>query len=196
MRYALLGDIHSSIEDLKKVRLHIKQIAPDAKLIGTGDLFECTISKKDMNDKKFTCLKDVMLIPDGFTELLTFPSVSGNQEERILHITASDNPLRQTLSALPERLEIEHAEVIHGHQWKWGGDPFALIQEEVNSALTFYGHSHHSMLKVDGKNIDIDFVIPYDVYNKQVIVNVGSVVSHQEWVLYDSEKRTVTFMKA
>ena len=25
-----------------------------------------------------------MLIPEGFPELLTFPSVSGNQEERIL----------------------------------------------------------------------------------------------------------------
>lgn len=195
MRYALLGDIHSSIEDLEKVCLHITQMAPDAKLIGTGDLYECTVSKKDITDKKFNCLEDVMLKPEGFTELLTFPSVFGNQEERILYITSDDDPIRQSLADLPERMKIDYAEVIHGHQWKWGGNPFALIEEDVHSDLTFYGHSHHSALKVDEEKVDINFGFPYDVKNKQVIVNVGSVVFHKEWVLYDSAERTVTFMK-
>ena len=34
-----------------------------------------------------------MLIPEGFPELLTFFSVSGNQEERILLITETEDPL-------------------------------------------------------------------------------------------------------
>lgn len=46
MRYALLGDLHSSIEDTKAVLQHIQEIAPDSKIIGLGDLFECTIGKK------------------------------------------------------------------------------------------------------------------------------------------------------
>ena len=38
-----------------------------------------------------------MIIPEGFPELLTFPSVRGNQEERILLITETDDPLREKL---------------------------------------------------------------------------------------------------
>ena len=48
-----------------------------------------------------------MLIPKGFTELLKFPSVRGNQEERIIYITETDEPLRKSLIAMPEVIEIE-----------------------------------------------------------------------------------------
>jgi len=37
MHYALLGDIHSSKEDLEKVLADISEKAPTAKLIGTRD---------------------------------------------------------------------------------------------------------------------------------------------------------------
>ena len=87
MYYALLGDIHSSKEDLEKVLADINEKFPEAIRVGTGDLFECTISKKKITDKKFANLADVMIIPEGFVELLTFQSVSGNQEDRILMIT-------------------------------------------------------------------------------------------------------------
>ena len=66
MHYALLGDIHSSKEDLEKVLADISEKAPEAVRVGTGDLFECTISKKNITDKKFTKLEDVMIIPEGF----------------------------------------------------------------------------------------------------------------------------------
>lgn len=46
MLYALLGDLHSNIEDTKAVLTHIQQTAKEAKIIGLGDLYECTISKK------------------------------------------------------------------------------------------------------------------------------------------------------
>ena len=75
MYYALFGDIHSSKEDLEKVLTDITEKAPEAISVGTGDLFECTISKRDITDKKFRVLEEVMLIPEGFPELLTFFSV-------------------------------------------------------------------------------------------------------------------------
>ena len=74
MQYAILGDIHSSKEDLEAVLNDISVKAPTATCVGTGDLYECIISKKDISDKKFNFLEEVMLIPEGFTELLTFPS--------------------------------------------------------------------------------------------------------------------------
>lgn len=46
MLYALLGDLHSNIEDTKAVLAHIQQTAEEAKIIGLGDLYECTVSKK------------------------------------------------------------------------------------------------------------------------------------------------------
>lgn len=202
MKYAIIGDIHSSKEDLEKVLSHIKEIASDAKIIGTGDLFECTVSKKDITDQKFTALSEVMLNPEGFVELLTFPTVFGNQEERILHITESKEPVRAWIEALPETLEIRGAEVIHGHQWKWGGNPWALQEEHQNERITFYGHSHTSMLSVNGKWQDIDFNIPYELGDGEVLVNVGAVVGACEWVLYEEtesstkKSKFVTFLCA
>lgn len=196
MQYAILGDIHSSKDDLENVLAHISDKAAKATVIGTGDLFECTISKKDIKVQKFTRLKDVMLNPKGFTELLTFPSVEGNQEERILLITDTDDPLREQISSMPEKIELKNAEVIHGHQWKWGGEPWALLQAEVGNLLVFYGHSHHSALSLNGVKQQIDFGTPYSLDGNEVLVNVGAVISDREWVLYDSAENKVTFMKA
>ena len=196
MRYALLGDIHSSKDDLEKVLNHIGEVAIEATMIGTGDLYECTISKKDITDVKFTNLDQVMLIPKGFTELLNFPSVRGNQEERIIYITETKEPLRNSIDAMPEVIELEKGQVIHGHQWEWGGEPWSLLQANVESSLVFYGHSHRSSLTIDSVNQQIDFGIPYTLTGENVLVNVGSVVDNREWVIYDSVENTVTFMKS
>lgn len=196
MKYALIGDIHSSIEDLDKVLVHIQQIAPDAMLIGTGDIFECTISKKDITDQKFTQLSNVLLNPEGFESRLTFPTVKGNQEERIIQITQSDEPLREKLVNMPETITIEDAEVIHGHQWKWGGEPWALIEAEVKTSLVFYGHSHTSILTINGIQQEINWNTSFDVHGENVLVNVGAVIGEREWVFYDVTRQTVTFYKA
>ena len=196
MKYAILGDIHSAKEDLEKVLADIVVKSPEAIRIGTGDLFECTISKRDITDKKFGSLEEVMLIPEGFPALLTFPSVRGNQEERILLITETKDPLREKIANLPETLEVGNAEIIHGHQWKWGGEPWALIHAEVNWSLVFYGHSHTSAMSRNGVHEAIEFGVPYSVAKGDALVNVGAVVVDCEWVLYDSAANTVTFMKA
>lgn len=196
MYYALLGDIHSSKEDLEKVLADISEKSPEAVRVGTGDLFECTISKKDITDKKYTQLEDVMIIPEGFTDLLTFLSVSGNQEDRILMITETNDPLREKLSTMPETFEIANATIIHGHQWEWGSEPWAHEVVELSKSPVFYGHSHISRLSRNGINEEIEFGVPYDVNGKKVLVNVGAVVNNCEWVLYDLLDNTVTFMRA
>lgn len=196
MHYALFGDIHSSKKDLEEVLAHISNISPEAVLIGTGDVFECTISKKDITDKKFCQLEEVMILPEGFTELLTFPSIKGNQEERILFITETNDPFRDKIMAMPETYPIGDAKVIHGHQWQWGGAPWALIEAAIESPLVFYGHSHRSELRIDGAQQDIEFGIPYSsVGDAQILVNVGAVIGDREWVLYDASANRVTFMK-
>lgn len=197
MQYAIVGDIHSSKGDLEDVLSHIKERAPEAVLIGTGDLFECTISKRYVNERTYSTLEEVMILPEGFDELLNFPSVKGNQEERILLITETDDPLLKMLSAMPEKIELDAAEVIHGHQWKWGGEPWSLLEADVSKGLTFYGHSHRSGLLRSGSEEEaVLFDHPYDVRGGQTLVNVGAVVSDKEWVLYDNMENTVTFMKA
>ena len=169
----------------------------EAILIGTGDLFECTISKRNVNERKYDSLEEVMLLPEGFVELLTFPSVKGNQEERILLITETDDPLYGILLAMPEKIALGEAELIHGHQWKWGGEPWSLLEPEVTKSLTFYGHSHRSALRRNGHEEEaVLFDHPYDVKDGQTLVNVGAVVSDKEWVLYDDMSDTVTFFKA
>lgn len=196
LKYAILGDIHSAKEDLEKVLADIIEKSPEAIRIGTGDLFECIISKKDITDEKFKSLEEVMLIPEGFPALLTFPSVRGNQEERILMITETEDPLRDKIARIPETLEVGNAEIIHGHQWEWGGEPWALIHAEVNQSPVFYGHSHASAISRNDIHEVIEFGVPYSTDGENILVNVGAVVADCEWVLYDSTANTVTFMKA
>ena len=196
MKYAILGDIHSAKQDLERVFADIIEKSPEAIRIGTGDLFECIISKKDITDKKFKNLEEIMLIPEGFPELLTFPSVRGNQEERILMISETEDSLREKIARLPETIEVGNAEIIHGHQWEWGGEPWALIHAEVNRSPVFYGHSHTSAMSRNGIHEVIEFGVPYSTDGGHTLVNVGAVVVDCEWVLYDSTENTVTFMKA
>ncbi|MGM9920496.1 MAG: metallophosphoesterase family protein [Bhargavaea sp.] len=196
MRYALLGDIHSSVEDLKDVLNDIQKYAPDAELIGTGDLFECIISKKRAPFERFSRLEDVMLFSDELIGMLTFPSVRGNQEERIAQITESDEPLLQRIRMMEERIGIgKTAIVIHGHQWEWGGDPWMPVFPETGPDLIFYGHSHDSGLSINNQVEEIGFGVPYDVTKGRTFVNVGAVVGDRNWLLYDSTAGTVIFKK-
>lgn len=196
MKYALLGDIHSSKEDLEAVLADIDAKAPEAIRVGTGDLFECTISKKDVKGQTYSNMEDVMLLPEGFAELLTFLSVRGNQEERILQLTETNDALREKLLTMPETFSIGESEIIHGHQWQWGGEPWALIQADVRQSPVFYGHSHQSGLSRNGLDVPVEYGVPYPVGGEQVLVNVGAVIHDREWVSYDMENQTVSFMKA
>lgn len=196
MKYALIGDVHSSIEDLQKVLAQIEREVSEAIIIGTGDLFECTISKKDITDKKFTNLSDVLINDDNFSEVLTFPSVAGNQEERILLITETADPLRQWVAELPETMTIDGATVIHGHQWTWGGTPWSLQKSQTDDRLVFYGHSHTSGMFRNGVLEEISFDEWIDVKEGQILVNVGSVIGHREWLVYDATLQKIMFKRA
>jgi len=190
MLYALLGDLHSNIEDTKAVLTHIQQTAKEAKIIGLGDLYECTISKKKAQTMSGLSLQRAAIVESKFEELLTFPSIRGNQEERITQVTGIER-----FRALPETMEIDGATLIHGHQFKWSvsWQPTFL---SFQKPLFFFGHSHESGLYHQQKKlpIRIRYGQPIVLQDKQYGVNVGSVVDHCEWCLYDSEKRTVTFM--
>lgn len=194
MKYALVSDIHSSIGDLKKVLSQIARLAPDAEVTGLGDLFECTISKKRLDGTKFANLTDVLLNPPGFEELLTFHSIRGNQEERIAIVSDSDEPLLDRIASLPERTTIDGALLIHGHQWPYNEQPPEEITDGV--PLLFHGHTHRSAWSLGGLIQPVEFSRPILLPETPAVVNVGSVIDHREWLLYDADSRTITFMKA
>lgn len=196
MRYALLGDIHSSITDLETVLLHITEFAPDAHLIGLGDLFECVIGKKRAKNEQFTQLSDVMIRPNGFENILSFPTVKGNQEQRIVDITSTNEGLYKLLEKLPETIELPGAVVTHGHQWEWGGDPWKPIIPSFEDKIVFYGHSHRAGVMERFESISFTYNDPVKLPHLNFQVNVGSVINHGEWLLYDTELNTITFMKA
>lgn len=192
MKYALIGDIHSSIDDLKAVLAQIETFQPPLKIIGMGDLYECLIGKKKVHTLTAPLsLTEAQLNPAGFEDWLTFPSIRGNQEERIMR--ATDQSL---FNNLPERVDIEGATLIHGHQFQWDRDWIPQLDFEATEPLIFFGHTHYSFLYRKGKRKPITFGEPIALKKKHYGINVGSVVDHREWVLYDAAARTVTFMKA
>ena len=192
MIYALLGDLHSTIEDTKAVLAHIQQTANDAVIIGLGDLYECTVSKKSAKTMTNLPLHKTAVIEEEFENLLTFPSIRGNQEERITYITGIER-----FAKLPEIIEIEGATLIHGHQFQWDIHWQPTIPPFTKQFL-FFGHSHESGLYQNNKKlpIPIQFGKTLTIKNQQYAVNVGSVVVHREWCLYDSANQTITFMRA
>ncbi|KOS71521.1 phosphoesterase [Lysinibacillus contaminans] len=192
MIYALLGDLHSSMEDTKAVLTHIQQTASDAEIIGLGDLYECTVSKKKAKNVTDLPLQKAAVVEEGFEKLLTFPSIRGNQEERITSVTGIDR-----FTTLPETIEIDGATLMHGHQFQWNIN-WQPTFPAFKKKLLFFGHSHESGLYHKNKKlpIHITFGKPIALQEKQYGVNVGSVVSHREWCLYDSNNQTITFMCA
>lgn len=192
MLYALLGDLHSNIEDTRTVLAHIQQTAEEARIIGLGDLYECTISKKKAQKLSGLPLQKAAIVEHEFEKLLTFPSIRGNQEERITQVTGIHR-----FQALPETMEIDGAMLMHGHQFKWSVS-WKPTFPSFQKSLLFFGHSHESGLYHQQKKlpIRIRYGQPITLQNKQYGVNVGSVVDHKEWCLYDSKARTITFMRA
>lgn len=192
MKYALIGDIHSSIDDLQAVFHQIQTITDTPTIIGMGDLYECKIGKK-----KVAKLTALLPLPDAqknsahFESLLTFPSIRGNQEERIMRATGLS-----LYHHLPLVMTIEGARLIHGHQFEWSADWQPLTTHLPDDTLVFFGHSHDSVLYRKKKPRPFTFGEPIPLENKKYGINVGSVVDNREWVLYDSSARTVTFMKA
>ncbi|WP_040758154.1 metallophosphoesterase family protein [Sporosarcina newyorkensis] len=196
MQYALLGDIHSSIEDLKAVLGQISIEASRAEIIGLGDLYECTVSKKDLRGQIYSSVDEVIKHPEGFDQLLTFPSVYGNQEERILLLTEHAEPLRDYLHNLPETLSAGEAVIIHGHQWNPDGKTAWLNMQIPDKPIVFHGHTHRSGYTRDQQEMLISGRGKISLSGKRNIVNVGAVVGSREWVLFNAEERTVRFMRA
>lgn len=194
MRYAFLGDLHSSISDTKAVLQHIQVLAPDALVTGLGDLYECTIGKKKASTILNAPLKAAAIIEEDFEKLLTFPSIRGNQEERITSVTGIER-----FAALPERLVFGDATLIHGHQIDWGKnwEPENTASLEIDTSLVFFGHSHKSGLYKEYRKVfdPIRFGNEIKLQMNNYWINVGSVVVNREWCLYDSTHRTIRFMK-
>ena len=190
MKYALLGDLHSSVKDTKAVLAHIKQNAPDAKIIGLSDLYDCNIGKREAEATRYVPMKKAAHRPKEFAKLLTFPSVRGNQEERIMLVTG-----RNDFKHLPEKIIIEGAVIMHGHQWKWTKGWLPVLPK-INPPLLFFGHSHEAGLYRKKKRLRIEYGKPTLLKKKRYGINAGAVWGSRQWVLYDAKARTVTFMKA
>lgn len=192
MKYALIGDIHSNILDLNAVLQQINDLPYDVSVVGMGDLFECLIGKKAVKAlTKPLPISTVQQNPDGFECLLTFPSIRGNQEERIMRATQTSQFIK-----LPETIQIEGATLIHGHQFKWSKKWIPNYEPFLDEALLFFGHSHDSALYHKQKQVEFTFGQPIFLTKKKYGINVGSVVDHREWVLYDTDEKCITFMKA
>ena len=190
LQYAILGDLHSHYKNTKKVLSHISTVAPTAEIIGLGDLFECTISKKKAQITRNAKLKDAAIIEEKFLNLLTFPSIIGNQEERIALVTGDQRFLQYELEK-----KIDHATLIHGHQFNWD-ESFQPTFPAIKTPLLFFGHSHEAAIYADGVRQKVPYNIPLAIGQKSYQINVGAVVDNKEWCLYDSDAMTVTFMHA
>ena len=192
VKYAIIGDLHSAVDETKAVLKDVKKLGLEQHIIGLGDLFECKIGKRKLTllTEKLP-LKEAAIYKKSFEKLLTFPSVIGNQEERIALVTGDKRFLNY-----PSTIQLEHATIMHGHQFDYTED-FELITPLFESKVLFFGHSHRSALYINDKRNTIEFDKPYSLqqYN-QIIVNVGSVVDNLEWCIYDSDALTVTFKKS
>lgn len=189
MKYALIGDLHSHTKRTKKVLQHIKDTAPEAQIIGLGDLFECTIGKKKAEETRNLPIEQAAIISEKFIELLTFPSIIGNQEERIALVTGEKRFLQYE-----DKMLIEGATLMHGHQFEWD-EHFEPTFPQHETPLLFFGHSHRAAIYVNGQRTPVPYNIPLQLHDKSYQINVGAVVENKEWCLYDSTNKTVTFLK-
>ncbi|WP_332646142.1 metallophosphoesterase family protein [Lysinibacillus sp. 54212] len=190
LQYALLGDLHSHYKNTKAVLQHIKEIHPNAEIIGLGDLFECIIGKRKAESIRGAKLHEAAKLSDKFLQLLTFSSVIGNQEERIAMVTG----LQQFLN-YEGQIVIDGATIMHGHQFLWD-EHFEPTFPEVHTPLLFFGHSHRAAIYIDGVRTAIRYNEEIYVGDRSYAINVGAVVESRDWCLYDSEKMSVTFYQA
>ncbi|OCS91380.1 metallophosphoesterase family protein [Caryophanon latum] len=190
MQIAIISDLHSNTKALKKVLRHIRDVAPQAPIVCLGDLYECTVSKKKAAFIRDMSLQDAAITSQKFEQHLQFLTVRGNQEERIAKVTG----LAQ-FTSYPETIEIDNALFIHGHQFSWTPEWTAIFPKYAHEII-FFGHSHQAAYYVDGERHVVKHGTTITVEKKQLFINVGSVVDHYEWALYDTGIKTVTFQKA
>lgn len=192
MQYALLGDLHSHYHNTKAVLKHIKETAPNAQIIGLGDLFECKIGKKKLKSlTNYLQLKEAAVFQKKFTKLLTFPSIIGNQEERIAHVTG-----KKEFLLYEEKILIERATLLHGHQFGWN-EKFEPSFPLYDTPLLFFGHSHRAAIYIKNVRTTVEYNQPIHVGDGHTYeINVGAVVESRDWCLYDSDQMTVTFFQA
>ncbi len=158
MKFAIIVDLHSAIDDTKVVLKDIRKLGLEQHIIGLGDLFECKIGKRKLallTEK--VPLKEAAIYKKLFKELLTFPSVIGNQEERIALVTGDGQFLHY-----PSTIELPHATIMHGHQFDYT-EEFDLIIPTFESKILFFGHSHRSALYINGKRNQIEFDKTYSL---------------------------------
>ena len=195
MKYAIFGDLHSNIDDTKAVLRHINQVEPKALKVCLGDIYECTISSKMASSVSNLSLEECAIVTEEFEELITFPSVKGNQEERIKQVSGINR-----FEQLPDNIIIEGATLIHGHQIIWGDDmSITDIPYKVDTPILFFGHIHRSRIFVgeDTKlQLDFNFGEEFKLDNERYWINVGPVWVDRVWCLYDSTNRTITFMNS
>lgn len=189
LKYAIFGDLHSHKKHTELVLQHIQEVAPDAALFALGDLYECIIGKRKALTARNIPLKEAAIIKKEFERLLTFPSVIGNQEERIALVTGS-----QYFLQYEEKLYIENAMLIHGHQFEWN-EQFEPTFPQFNTPLVFFGHSHRAAIYIDSTRTAVPYHQPLFIGDRHYVINVGAVVETLDWCLYDSEAMTVTFMR-
>lgn len=190
MYIAIISDLHSHTKALKKVLQHIEQVAPHAPIVCLGDLYECTVGKKKAEYARNVPLEQAAIMSEKFSKMLRFLTVRGNQEERIATVTG----LPQFM-AYPETIEIDKALFIHGHQFGWTPEWTAIFPPYTHDVI-FFGHSHQAAFYQQGERHVVKPNTTVSLTEEQLFINVGSVVDHHEWVLYDTAKKTVTFHKA
>lgn len=191
MQIAIISDLHSHTKALKKVLQHIECVAPAAPIICLGDLYECTISKKKASYLRDIPLEHAAITSEKFTKLLRFLTVRGNQEERIATVTGLSQ-----FTAYPATIEVDDALFIHGHQFGWTPEWTAVFPEYPQHNVIFFGHSHQAAYYEDRIRHIAKPETTIVLRDKQLFINVGSVVDHYEWALYDTARKTVTFKKA
>ncbi|WP_214700967.1 MULTISPECIES: metallophosphoesterase family protein [unclassified Exiguobacterium] len=191
MKLAIISDPHGSFDDLKAVLDDVHRETEH--ILCLGDLYECHIGKKRRHER-FHHVEDVVTYDPNYEALLTFPSLGGNQEERIDEVLEIDHPIKTRISSLPEQMTFGEACFLHGHQIKWRENWEPLV-EKGEYPLVFIGHSHISGIYRKGKSLPWDIETPFSLKKKRYVINVGAVIFDREWCLYDTEARTVTRMK-
>ena len=190
MQLAIISDLHSNTKALKAVLKHIEDVAPQAPIICLGDLFECTVSKKKAQHLRNVSLEHAAITSEKFQKLLRFLTIRGNQEERIAQVTGLEK-----FEHYPETITIDDLLFIHGHQFEWSVD-WTPTFPNYPQRIIFFGHSHQAAYYVDDLRILAKpNAVLYTEHVTQSFINVGSVVDHLEWALYDTVAKTVTFKK-
>lgn len=186
--YALISDLHNNYEDTLAVLTHINQVAPKATIICLGDQYECHISKRKAG-KKQVPLSKAMTHDARFERLLAFPTIIGNQEERIDLATGQTQFIH-----LPRTIRIPNATLIHGHQFDWN-EHFEPTFPAFTTPLVFFGHSHRSAIYQGNKRIDVGTAYSF-IASEPCYINIGAVIDYREWCLYDSLTCRISFMQA